>query len=203
VMLLAAVGAVTATVGWAVRDRESREQDLARKAERDLALTEQGVRQALEPVARIRGELHAVLTKPGGVQELLNQPGRWNFLIQSAQSELAQARRSATRADGSLSAELRQALHELEEQLPGDEADRLLALRLEKIRLDLATLVEGRFDNRKGVAEYSQAFAGFAILKEDAAAVAARLRASPIKEQLVAALDDWALVAFGLRNEPL
>src|SRR5437763_14950555 len=41
VMLLAAVG----TVGWAVRDREAREQDLARKAERDLALIEQGVRQ--------------------------------------------------------------------------------------------------------------------------------------------------------------
>src|SRR5438105_3383925 len=180
VMLLAAVGAVTATVGWAVRDRESREQDLARKAERDLALTEQGVRQALEQVARIRGELHAVLTKPGGVQELLNQPGRWNFLIQSAQSELAQARRSTARADGSLSAELTQALHKLEEQLTGDEADRLLALRLEKIRLDQAKRVEGSFDFRKAAAEYPQAFAGFAVLKEDAAAVAARLRSSPI-----------------------
>ena len=203
VMLLAAVGAVTGTVGWAVRDREAREQELARKAERDLALTEQGVRQAVEQAAKIRGELHAVLTKPGGVQELLNQPGRWNFLIQSAQSELAQARRSTARAETRLSAELTQALHKLEEQLSGDEADRLLALRLEKIRLDRATWVEGRFDYRKAAAEYPQAFAGFAVLKEDAAAVAARLRSSPIKEQLVAALDDWALVAFWLRNEPL
>jgi len=33
--------------------------------------------------------------------------------------------------------------------------------------------------------------------------VAARLRSSPIHEQLVAALDDWAVVAFVLRNEPL
>ena len=199
VMLLAAVGAV----GWAVRDRDARDQDLARKAERDLALTEQGVRQAVEQAAKIRGELHAVLTKPGGVQELLNQPGRWNFLIQSAQSELAQARRSSARAETRLNAELTQALHKLEEQLSGDEADRLLALRLEKIRLDKATWVEGGFDYRKAAAEYPQAFAGFAVLKEDAAAVAARLRSSPINEQLVAALDDWAHVAFGLRNEPL
>jgi len=98
-MLLAAVGAVTGTLGWAVRDREAREQELARKAERDLALTEEGVRQAVEQAAKIRAELHAVLTKPGGVQELLNQPGRWNFSIQSAQSELAQARRLAARTE--------------------------------------------------------------------------------------------------------
>src|SRR5258705_12919702 len=64
-------------------------------------------------------------------------------------------------------------------------------------------VVEGYFDTRKAAAEYPQVFAGFAVLKEDAAAVAARLRSSPINEQLVAALDDWALVAFGLRNEPL
>jgi eukaryotic-like serine/threonine-protein kinase len=164
VMLLAAVGAITGTVGWAVRDREVREQDLARKAERDLALTEQGVRQAVEHAARIRGELHAVLTKPGGVQELLNQPGRWNFLIQSAQSDLAQAGRLAARAERSLSAELTQALHNLEEQLNGDEADRVLALRLEKIRLDRATWVEGSFDYRQAAEEYPQAFAGYAFL---------------------------------------
>src|SRR5439155_19840642 len=105
IMLLAAVGAV----GWAVRDRESRQQELARKAERDLALTEQSVRQAVDQAAKVRGELHALLTKPGGVQELLNQPGRWDFLIQSANSELAQARRLAARAEGSLSVELTQA----------------------------------------------------------------------------------------------
>src|SRR6185295_10561994 len=54
VMLLAAVSAITGTVGWAVRDRDAREQELARKAERDLALTEQGVRQAVEQAAKIR-----------------------------------------------------------------------------------------------------------------------------------------------------
>src|SRR6202030_3667377 len=37
ILLVAAVGAVTGTVGWAVRDREARAQDLAREVERDRA----------------------------------------------------------------------------------------------------------------------------------------------------------------------
>ncbi len=187
----------------ALRDRKAHKQELARKAERDLALTEQGVRQAVEQAAKFRGELHAVLAVPGGVQDLLNQPGRWNLLIQSAQSELGQARRSTARGERRLSAELMQSLHNLEEQLGADEADRLLAMRLETIRLDQATWVEVKFDFRKGAAEYPQALARFAVLKDDAGAVAARIRSSPIKEQLVAALDDWALVSFELRNEHL
>jgi tetratricopeptide (TPR) repeat protein/serine/threonine protein kinase len=201
--LSVAILVAVAALGWAVRDRQVHEQELARKAERDLALAEQGVRQAIEQAAKIRGELHAVLTKPGGVQELLNQPGRWNFLIQSAQSELAQARRSMARTETPLSTELTQSLHKLEEQVSGDEADRLLAVQLEKIRLDQATWVEDNFDIRTAAVEYPQAFSGFAVLNADAAAVAARLRSSPIREQLVAALDDWAIVAYALRNEPL
>ena len=84
----------------------------------------------------------------------------------------------------------------LEQQLTSDEADYDLAMRLEKIRLDRATWVEGRFDDRKAADEYPKAFAAFAVLTEDPAAVAARLASSPIKEQLVAALDDWAVMAY-------
>ena len=68
--------------------------------------------------------------------------------------------------------------------------------------MDRATWVEGSFDYRKAAAEYPKAFAGLAVLKDDAAAVAARLGSSPIKDQLVAALDDWAWsLAFSVRNE--
>ena len=88
--------------------------------------------------------------------------------------------------------ELAKALDQLDEQLADDESNRLLALRLEKIRIDRSDWVEGGFDNRRGNEQYSQAFAKFAILKSDASVVAAELRASPINEQLVAALDDWA-----------
>ncbi len=190
-------------VGWTVRDRQTREQEMAMKAKSDLALTEQGVRRAVEQAEKIHGELLATLAKPGGVQKLLKQSSRWNVLILSAQSELARARQSAARARGCLSEELTQKLSKLEKQLVGDADDRLLALRLENIRMDKANWVEGWFDFRHAATEYPQAFARFAVLEEDAATVGGKLRSSPIHEQLVAALDDWALVAYFLKNQEL
>src|SRR5262249_25040353 len=44
-MLLVTVGAVTGAIGWAVRDREAREQEREREAARKLAVAEHGVGQ--------------------------------------------------------------------------------------------------------------------------------------------------------------
>src|SRR5262249_7124990 len=94
----------------------------------------------------------------------------------------------------------------LESLLKADSADRLLALALEKVREDGAMNVEGHF-NHKGVAEgYAKAFAeaGFDLVQGDARTLSERIAASPIKEQLVAALDDWSLLAdpFPRKNAP-
>jgi eukaryotic-like serine/threonine-protein kinase len=180
--------------GWALRDREAREQEIAQQTARKLALTEEGIRQALDRGTASRADLHVILKKPGGVQQLLNQPARWKLLIKTAQGELAQARQLAVRDEGSLDNESTQAMDQLEQQLTSDQADYDLALRLEKIRLDTATWVEGGFAYLTAD-EYSKAFAGFALLTDDPAAAAARLGSSPIKDQLVAALDHWALIA--------
>ena len=199
----AAVLIAATSLGWSVRDRQAREQEISLETARRLALTEQGIRQALDRGTKSSADLHAILKKPGGVQQLLNQPARWELSIKTAQGELAQARQLAVRTEGSLDAESTQAMNRLEQQLTSDQADYDLALRLEKIRLDRATWVEGGFDNRKAADEYPKAFAGLAVLKDDPAAVAARLGSSPIKDQLVAALDDWAWVAFTLREQEL
>src|SRR5262249_6797703 len=189
-------------VGWGLRARADREQEIARETARKLALTEERIRQAPGRGAKSRAELHVTLRKPGGVQQLLNQPARRELSIK-AQGELAQARQLAGRAEGRLDAELTQAMDKLEKQLTSDQADYDLAVRLEKIRLDRATLVENRFDNRKRADAYSRPLAGFGVLSDDPAAVAARLASSPIKDQLVAALDHWALVAFWLGKKEL
>ncbi len=189
--------------GWALRDREAREQEIALETGRKLALTEEGIRQALDRGTKSRTELHGILKKPGGVQQLLNQPARWELLIKTAQGELAQARRLVVRAEGSLDVELTQAMDKLEQQFTSDQADYNLARRLEKIRLDTATSVVDGFDFRMAADEYPKAFAGFDVLSDDPAVAAARISASPIKDQLVAALDDWASIAFGARNQGL
>jgi tetratricopeptide (TPR) repeat protein len=202
VVAVAVLIAATA-LGWAMRDREAREQEIALETARKVALTEQGIRQALDRASRSRAELHAILKKPGGVQLLLNQPARWELLIKTAQGELAQAGHLAARDEGSLDAEWTGAMDQLAQQLRSDHTDYNLALRLEKIRLDSATVVNRPFDNRKAADEYLKAFAGLAVLSDDPATVAARIASSPIKDQLVAALDDWALVAFCLRKKDL
>src|SRR5262245_44154364 len=110
-----------------MRDQAAREQEIAGEAARKLALTEGGIRQALDRGTNSRTELHAILKKPGGVQQLLNQPARWELFIKTAQGELAQARRLAVRAEGELDAELTQGMDQLEEQLTSDQADYDLA----------------------------------------------------------------------------
>jgi tetratricopeptide (TPR) repeat protein/serine/threonine protein kinase len=194
--VLLAVGAI----GWALRDREAREQEIALESARKLALTEQAIRDALDRAGKSRGDLLAVLKKQGGVQDLLNQPARWDLFLKSAQAEVVQARRLLARAEGDVDAKLTQGLDWLERQLASDEADFRLALRLEKIRQDRATWAAGAFNYRTAVEEYPKALAGLGVLTQSPEVAAARLAASRIKEQLVAALDDWANVAVSEAN---
>src|SRR5262249_13063962 len=69
-----------------------------------------------------------------------------------------------------------------------------LVERLEDIRLKKATVVNGEFDIASAHRDYADLFAETGIAREgDAPAdVARRVADSPIKVQLLAALDDWA-----------
>jgi serine/threonine protein kinase/Flp pilus assembly protein TadD len=99
---------------------------------------------------------------------------------------------------------LEEALVRLGEKGPSDlrrkldlaRADLDLVDRLESIRLRRAVFVNGYFDNQRAERDYAAAFreGGLGEEGDDAGSVAARIRASAIREQLVAALDDWAAV---------
>jgi Flp pilus assembly protein TadD len=67
-----------------------------------------------------------------------------------------------------------------------------LMRRLEQIRLARATWVEDRFDDATADRDYTTLFQECGLVEEDTLAVAARIQGSPIRAQLVAALDDWA-----------
>jgi serine/threonine-protein kinase len=75
-------------------------------------------------------------------------------------------------------------------------ADLALVDRLEAIRLKRSEIVEGQFDNRGTERDYVAAFrdAGLGKVDEDTETVAARIRGSAVREQLVAALDHWTTV---------
>jgi len=84
----------------------------------------------------------------------------------------------------------------LDGDLARHKRDYELAWRLERIRLDTATLVEGDFDFGRAEWEYPLAFAEAGLplepgrLKETAGLI----QQSVIKEQLLAALEHWVLL---------
>jgi tetratricopeptide (TPR) repeat protein len=169
----------------------------AEAAARSAAVAE-AIGRHLEQGRQKRQELHAALGEAGGVQRLLNQPGRWQALLQAARSQWQTAQDVAARAEQPLAPDLANALRKMDQELTRDEADYRLAGRLEKIRLDKAIVIEGKFNEAQAKQEYRRAFAaaGLAVRPGRERAVAARIRPSAIKEQLVAALDDWAWAAF-------
>ncbi len=94
---------------------------------------------------------------------------------------------------------------DLRRRLDQARADLGLSKRLADIRLQRASHVAGdAFDCGALARDYAQAFADAGlVLDGDEAALVVRIRGSAIHEQLVAALDDWALAAFVLRDDGL
>jgi serine/threonine protein kinase len=199
------VGLIAAAAGvlW-YQEEQNREALRRAEAERKTMLAGAAVRHALEQAESAVEDLHDILKKPGGVFELLNRPENWQARIKLAEAALDRARALA-KAETGLDPKLGAAADNLQAALRQDEDDRRLAVRLEKIRMDQAALVEGKFDFTRAAREYPQTFAeaGLAMPEGETEALATRIRSSRIKDQLVAALDDWAAVAYRLRKEEL
>jgi tetratricopeptide (TPR) repeat protein len=83
------------------------------------------------------------------------------------------------------------------------EADLALVDRLDAARMKASVLAGNRFDTAAAAREYAAAFreAGIGEETEAAEVVAGRIRSSAVREQLVAAVDDWAIRAGKLESE--
>jgi serine/threonine protein kinase/Tfp pilus assembly protein PilF len=171
---------------------------------RKLALAEQAAGQRLVQAEEIRGALQQKLGEPGGVFELLNHPEDWQAQVRLAQAGLEHAQGLLASAGEGVEPELIGRAGQLERLLQQDEADRLLAVRLEKIRMELAGKA-GRLDERRVCKKYSNALAaaGLEVTSGKRDQVAQRIRSMPIREQVVAALDDWAWIGWRLGNKEL
>jgi serine/threonine protein kinase/Flp pilus assembly protein TadD len=114
----------------------------------------------------------------------LRQQGLWA----EARALLAQAEGQLNDAGG----------RDLPERLRQAQADLELATRLEGNAIARMDFARGKSNYPAVAAEYAAAFegAGLAVADDaaDAEAIAARIRRSAIRDQLVAALDDWAVV---------
>jgi tetratricopeptide (TPR) repeat protein len=146
-----------------------------------------------------------------------------------AQAGVDLARALLANAGEEVSEALKARAGQLERGLQRDEADRRLAVGLEKVRMerekwvtspgmlnglavglekirtDQAARAEGRFNDQKAAEEYPRVFAGagLEVVGGGRAGVVRRIGSMPIKEQVVATLDDWSYVAWQLKDKEL
>ena len=213
-ILLLVLGGSVATL-WYLEDQATRQiaenQRLA-DAENKRALAEQDVRQNLNLAQQAHVKLLEELKEPGGVQRLLNRRSQglvrglgerprsarpsWELQIQTARAAWQRAKDRADNLQGNLDPELADLLRKLDSDLARDQRDYDLGWRLEKIRLDTAALVEGKFNYALAEREYPLAFAkaGLPVEPGRLKETARLMQQSVIKEQLLAALEHWALI---------
>jgi tetratricopeptide (TPR) repeat protein len=86
--------------------------------------------------------------------------------------------------------------HRLQQRLEQLEADLVMLAELEFARLQQAEVKDGAFDNARADPLYAAAFRKYnlPVLELEPADAARRIAASAIREQLLAALEDWASI---------
>jgi tetratricopeptide (TPR) repeat protein len=164
------------------------------RAERDAAQRE---RDEVMRQARVAREVQEALAQAAALRD------QANWAEAQALVRRAEALLEAGPADGDVAGRVR----DLRRELDQEEKDRRMIQALEEIRLRQAEVKGGHFDREGSAPRYAEAFRGYGLDVEalPAGQAAARLRRSPIREQLLAALDDWALRAKrpGLGREKL
>jgi serine/threonine-protein kinase len=179
-LLAAAGGAV-----WAVNYRaERRRAEALREAqlEREEALRQVEARNRAD---RARQEAESDLREADDKQ----RQGQWievDKLLRHAEGRLA---------DGDFP--------DLRDRI--DQSRRNLALvgKLDDVRLGKVSITEGKIDNDSALRNYPRVLSeyGFDVLQGDPEQAAARIRTSPLREPLLAALDDWATTPGANRDD--
>jgi tetratricopeptide (TPR) repeat protein len=182
---------------WWVVDRASR---ISRHE-----LLEADVSAALGQAEQLHEKLLVDLEKPGGVRTLLNRPGDWQARIDTARSAWQRARDRINDAEKPIADELLDQLAALETLLKLNDGNFQVAKWLEKIRDDRSIFVKNELDWAGAAHAYPRAFAQaeLRVLPGKEQEDASRIQRSPIKEQLLAALDDWAHVAWKVKDKEL
>jgi serine/threonine-protein kinase len=207
--------------GCLAADREGRPRDAGVLARR-LAAYQAGVRERLrhaelESAAaqarageeRKRRKLTAALGMAllgllvgvgGGILWLQRQEAMARQRVESALERVAELQRQGRWAEaGEVLGRASELVgssgpEDLRQRVAQIQGDLDLVSRLDAIRLKRATFYDGKFDDLSAARDYAAAFQEARLMRDgdDPEEVAARVRDSAVRAQLVAALDDWA-----------
>jgi serine/threonine-protein kinase len=174
--LRAALWAVSLAIGlsgaaglvWFSRDRAHRKEEMSRAVEEAVRLSS-------------LSETLTGISNDNSIQEQLQAAlGRVETLFERGDGDAHQAR----------------LIQQVREKLQQQKKDRALVVALEEIRLRQAEVDVDDFDRVRADGEYARAFQdhGIDVDSLEPAQAAERIRAQAIRTELVAALDDWALL---------
>jgi tetratricopeptide (TPR) repeat protein len=176
IMLVAAVGAVAGTFGWAVRDREARRTRLNQEV--DLAL-----REASDSRERALG--------------LTDNPYQWEATLAAALSALKRAEGLAAEDDAALEPAVREHLLTVRRTLDADENDRRFVARFDAIRLEQTALDPqlSRYREEIAFAALNDALRAhygvdFEVMPIGQVVALVQQRPEPIRKYLVAAFEE-------------
>ena len=201
--VLALLGGASAFGVWYVNDQAQREQDRrVREAERSTRADylAREVKAALDEARAFRERLDFV--DPPKAALLMSDLYQWQTLVESAQAALKRAETLAEGGRHLLPPDLTSDMTALGEQLTRDEANRLLAVKLDQIRFEASSPdATGGFQLWRASPKIAAAFseAGYDIEGRSARATADQIKKSGIGLPLVAALDFWANVTRDVR----
>jgi serine/threonine-protein kinase len=199
VVLLAAGAGVA---GWWYQQEQL--DQASRRAKEDVRkayLTEE-VTAALDRSEDGLKELHQALNRllpdenhPLAVSVLLSDLRQWDVRVQAARGMYLQARKLSESNPEASAPEQQARLKELGALVEQAEADYQIARQLDRIRLEAATIVDGKYDDGRAGPAYEKVFREqlhLDLRNGPLPQLAEQTRSSPLRYVLAAALDHWA-----------
>jgi tetratricopeptide (TPR) repeat protein/tRNA A-37 threonylcarbamoyl transferase component Bud32 len=126
----------------------------------------------------------------GEEEQARRDPERWQAQVNLA--EAAVHRAEMAMASAAVAQDLRESVLQMRTRVDAKRRDSDLRVELDRIRLDKATFKEGQFDGAAAVPRYRAALSGYGVALGDAPPAAAVVRGSGLRDELLAALMDWA-----------
>jgi serine/threonine-protein kinase len=165
----------------------------ARRAQRKDQL-EKTLAKEFAGIGRQRGDLLRKLGDAREASRLLSDIDQWRALVGQRRENWKRAAFLVRDGRGLLDDVWATQLKKLGEQLTADEKDWAWAKKLDRIREEAGTLVEGKFEPWTVKQKYAAVCQEMKldVTKGDLGQLAEQVKASPLRYALVAALDDWA-----------
>jgi serine/threonine protein kinase/tetratricopeptide (TPR) repeat protein len=167
-LVLTLVGVGIGAAAWSQHERSARRTE-----------TERGVKAALVQAATLLEE----------ADKQREQPERWRATARLAQEAVERARGLLAASEGT--SELAAEVNRVGSAAATAAADSGLLVEVERIRLEMAEVKDGRFDSARAAPRYAELLRGYGVDPADPQEAAARVRGSRVRTALVAALEEW------------